>query len=138
MGSNLIPPTIYSKIMTTPYFKHVHLDINKIAISKSISNELLLELGDSADLQAFFDETVQNLVIRLTSKVACSPKKTVSTRVPASAWDYIKQNYAPAWFKSRYPVEYVVVEFSAMEIFPEYKDLKNHDRHLDIRIARLT
>ena len=116
-------------------YKELTLKVEKAAESRSLSLEAL----QFPEFQSMIDYELDALIVRLTAFMACSDEKTFYELYPETAWEHVKKDYAPEWFKRKFPVKYAYITFKAKEAFPEYRVLKDADgkikRHLHVRIA---
>jgi hypothetical protein len=91
---------------TRPYAKVADLVKERLVTQLRIPNSTF-------DVMVDVDVVTNELVMQVKtfmSKAYREPVyKTVST--PATAWDHVKQQYAPAWFKKRFPVRWEKHQF---------------------------
>ena len=121
------PPNIMIK--TTEY----KFNIEKVAASSLVPEYILL----TGEIDIIKHEIINDLVVRLSAYVACSDEKEFNEVIPLNAWEHLKKDYAPKWFKRKYPVKYQTIKFAAKEVFPEYTPLTKDKRHLHVRISKL-
>ena len=78
--------------------------------------------------QSFFVNRIDQGIMLLATALMpcedlCSETHTVSVETPANVWEHLKQDYAPKWFKRRWPVKTVEksdkVTFTQKAIYPQ-------------------
>ena len=62
--------------------------------------------------------------------------KTHIVRYPADWWQAVKDRFAPAWFRDRYPVKFVTIEASAKMLYPDIEPIPRQRGVLKFAVAR--
>jgi hypothetical protein len=63
-------------------------------------------------------QVAKDLCIRLTAYVyRNADKPSVTIKVPKTAWEHVKQEYAPEWFLKRWPVKYTEITHEVRQIW---------------------
>lgn len=116
-------------------YKEITLNVEKVAQMASIDLDVI---DNCMGIDSMLEYETSAMLLRLNAFVACSDEKTFYELYPKTAWEHIKEDYAPKWFKRKFPIKYAHITFKAKEAFPEYSVLNNVDgkvkRHLHIRI----
>ena len=78
------------------------------------------------------------IVLRVTQEVYGRTMEEVSAEWPADWWQAVKERWAPAWAKARWPVKMKCVRLQAKELYPKFSahDLEARlhlDRHESVR-----
>jgi hypothetical protein len=83
----------------------IRLNIEKFAAQVYFNNELIQDYPYSLEVQSILVSELEAVALRIQTYVACSSEKIIKINSPATAWQHIKQDYAPKWFLKKYPVE---------------------------------
>lgn len=83
-------------------------------------------VADTACLSVHEDDIAGQLVYKLTAEVLAERLETGrferTVRVPATWWEHLKRDHAPAWFTRRFPVRYtpltLAVDLSRWATYP--------------------
>lgn len=87
-------------------------------------HEVRLHLDNRSDLE--IKELLDKAQNKLFLNISCDiwgqdlPDKHVVT-YPADWWQALKERFAPAWFRVKWPVRSINVTVSARELFPNFK-----------------
>jgi hypothetical protein len=87
------------------------IDKLQIAVEHVVSRKDMQMIADNLRVHSYPSYLADHVTFWFTSFVAnVSRHDTEETELysyPATPWDFIKENFAPAWFLKRWPVEYV-------------------------------
>lgn len=89
----------------------------RITLSKKVfSSALRLGLWEARDIRpnGGADYLIRSLEVRLASQEV----GRFEFRAPADWWQHVKERFAPAWFKTRYPVQYRVEKINVTALYP--------------------
>ena len=96
------------------------LNLNFQTINANLNANLNVNLYDW-QLGKIEDEIVGQLAYNLRASVVMERQNPYSYKVPISAWEFLKQDYAPKWFLKKWPVKYKVTTIDIKTIYPMIK-----------------
>ena len=131
----------------TPFLPHAILPFDEIELERfryearyRLDQRELDTIRSIGELSEFRDEMRHELVMCLRATVFGKnhPERHV-IRYPSTCWDAVKERFAPAWFRDRYPVKFTVVVASLTETFPDFRPaIPDHDPVVRIAVRRQT
>ena len=104
-----------------PYsFDTVDLWRNEYAAQISIDEREIALCENRGQLEEIRDYARRQLVMTMRADIFGKdhPKRHV-VRYPETWWEAVKERFAPAWFRDRYPVRFVEISASLKELYPE-------------------
>jgi hypothetical protein len=116
--------------------KQLVLDVVQVGVSQSLSREGLHMMADHLKVDYYLEPMVQNIVYTFRTSLLKKQRVDESTRLyryPATAWDYIKDKFAPEWFKEQWPVEYAsqtITTFTEKNYLCPHLSIPQQDRHV--------
>lgn len=101
-------------------FREIELRRQEYAASVRVCERELENCRRLGRLEEIRDYTTGQLVMTLRAGIYGKkhPDKHV-IRYPKTWWDAVKERFAPAWFRDRYPVCFVEVTASLDEMYPD-------------------
>lgn len=89
----------------------------------------LRNLEKSSRFDQYMDHARQQLILRMRTSIYGKrhPDRHV-IRYPKDWWEALKERFAPAWFRDRYPVRFTSVSVSLNELYPDIQPEMPH-RH---------
>lgn len=95
--------------------KQVELDLIKIGVQKIFSEAFAKEAN--VEIRRIFDDTYQMVV---TGRLYGEKNLTeYHIKYPADWQQAVKERFAPAWFRRRYPVRYTEHHITVDAVYPE-------------------
>lgn len=104
--------------------EHVTLERKRYEVQLCVKEKTLLaieRLGHfSLERNPFRNELIYKLHYEVYGKVHSSQHVI---RYPANWWEAVKERFAPAWFRDRYPVTFIQITATAEELYPDIPSL---------------
>lgn len=101
-------------------FEMVELQRNEYRRRQEIEASEIDLVKSTGRYEQFMDHARRRLVMEMRMDIYGKrhPKEHV-VRYPADWWEAVKERFAPAWFRDRYPVRFVEVTASLLETYPD-------------------
>jgi hypothetical protein len=100
-----------------PVFEQVALERYLVAATAGISPRFAEEMKVGVHRSPVMD----SLVFTLTQAIWGLKVGERLKQYPADWWEAVKERFAPAWMKKRWPVKYAYLMIEARDLFPEIK-----------------
>jgi hypothetical protein len=103
-------------------------------------DDRLVERMNARDFLSYRDEALRQTILRLERSIyGIDHPKVHVVRYPADWWQSLKERFAPAWFRDRYPVRFTEVTASLEELYPEIEPALPDKGHvMKINVAKRT
>jgi len=94
------------------------INIRKLRVAGLMSDEFHSDLP--YNVRSSVERDVERVLLRKVLELAmgCEAVHEVSVEYPSSAWQHIKQDFAPQWFKNKFPVKYTTKTLCAEVCYP--------------------
>lgn len=101
-------------------YQEVELRAQQYRSQIAINERSLVTCRQLAEISEYRDHAKQRLVMELRAFIYGKdhPKKHI-IRYPETWWEAVKERFAPAWFRDRWPVRYTEITASLEELYPE-------------------
>jgi hypothetical protein len=96
------------------------------------------ELRRRADWGIVEDHARRQMVIQMRHTIYGKPHPEVHViRFPSDWWQAVKERFAPAWFRDRWPVKFTSVMASLEELYPNIRpELPDHGPVFRFRVHK--
>ena len=101
-------------------FREIELSRQEYAASIRLCEKEMEDCRRLGRLEVIRDHATQQLVMTLHASIYGKHHEDRHViRYPATWWDAVKERFAPAWFRDRYPVCFTEVTASLKELYPD-------------------
>lgn len=108
--------------MNRDYFETVELHRKEHTAQVRIDKRQLLNVARISRFDEAYDHARDQLVLTMRAAIYGKnhPERHVF-RYPETWWEAVKERFAPAWFRDRYPVRFLEVAVSLEETYPDFE-----------------
>lgn len=96
---------------------HLRLERMKLVVLQYLTNELADVFAEPPEVSVH-ETWMDEIVLRVQQAVWGREVARVEYQWPANWWEAVKERFAPAWVKRRWPIHYSRVELTADEVVP--------------------
>jgi hypothetical protein len=128
-----------SKNVTDQFAREVELRLQHYAAQVHV-DERMTETLTRASLDSFKDHVTRAIVLTLRREIfgITHPVRHV-VRYPLDWWQALKERFAPAWFRDRYPVIFVEISCTLEELYPDIApSLPGHQPFMKFQVYERT
>lgn len=113
--------TFKNDILAPWPMNQVELQRKEYATQVALDERQLSSLRSRAEMEEVMDHARHQLLMTMRHHIYGKNHAPVHViRYPKTWWDAVKERFAPAWFRDRYPIEFVTITSTLEELYPDF------------------